>query len=125
MSKWIDMEIHRPNDGDRVIVLRPFGMLVDSDTWTDDCGWLNHGYGYISHWMPIDPPGTYQEIMERPKGPIPPVERKRPKEQPDWFPAAIVEHCKMMEQITATQFAIRLGDRAKQKENQAMQETQT
>ena len=113
MSKWIDMEVQRPTDGERVITLRPFGMLVDSDTYTEDCGWQNHQYGYISHWMPIDPPGTYQEIMERPKGPMPDVVRRRPKEKPDWFPEAVIEHIKMMEQITTTQICLRFPGRKK------------
>jgi len=104
---WIDMELQRPANGERVIVLLPFGMRVDDDTWTDDSGWLNHACGYISHWQPINPPGTYQEIMERPKGTLPDVPRVKMAETPDWFGPAIFEHMKMMDQILMTQLAIR------------------
>jgi hypothetical protein len=109
---WIDMEIRRPKDGERVITLRPFGMLVDSDTYSEESGWLNHQYRYISHWMPINPPGTYKEIMERPKGPLPDVPRKRPPVKPDWLPEAVVEHMKMMDMITTTQICLRFPSRS-------------
>lgn len=65
MSNWIDFEVQRPENGQRVIILMPFGQRVADDTWTDDHGWLNNE-SYISHWQPINPPGTYAEIMDRP-----------------------------------------------------------
>lgn len=103
---WIDMEQQRPDDGQRVIVLIPFGMRVADDTYTESDGWLNHTE-YISHWMPLNPPGNYTEIMERPRGSLPDIVRRKAPEAPDWFPAAIVEHSKMMTQIVKTQLAIR------------------
>jgi hypothetical protein len=103
---WIDMEQQRPDDGQRVIVLIPFGMRVDDDTYTESDGWLNHNE-YISHWMPINPPGDYTEIMQRPRALLPDVVRRKVPEAPDWIPAAIVEHSKMMTQIIKTQLAVR------------------
>lgn len=109
---WIDMEQQRPADGQRVIVLIPFGMRVDDDTWTESDGWLNHSE-YISHWQPIDPPGTYTEIMNRPKGTLPDVPRRKLCEPADWFPEAIIEHSRMMNQIVKTQLAIRFDPKSK------------
>jgi hypothetical protein len=103
---WNDMETHRPADGQRVIVLIPFGMRVADDTYTESDGWLNHSE-YISHWKPINPPGTYTEIMNRPKGALPDIQRRLPVDPPDWFPQAIIEHMKWMNQIVKTQLAIR------------------
>lgn len=102
------MEIQRPDDGERVIVLIPFGMRVEDDTYTEEYGWLNH-HEYISHWQPINPPGTYQEIMQRPKGNLGDISHKKLIDPPDWFPKAISEHMKLMECITRTQLAIRFS----------------
>lgn len=64
-SEWRDIEKEKPAVGDRVIVLLPFGMRVQDDTWTGT-GWMNNR-GEVSHWQPINPPGSYQEIMQRPQ----------------------------------------------------------
>lgn len=110
-AMWNDMEIIRPEDGQRVIVLIPFGMRVAYDTYTESDGWLNHSE-YISHWKPIDPPGTYTEIMNRPKGELPDIARRNLKDGPDWFGPAIVEHMKMMNQLVRTQLAMRFSGKS-------------
>jgi len=113
MSGWIDCEQELPPEGERVIVLMPFGMLVSDDTWMDG-RWLNTDM-YVSHWRPINPPGTYSEIMQRPRGNLLPVsETPEHKENSDLlFSAAIVEHYRMMDALIMTQMKLRLE--AKQK----------
>lgn len=113
-SLWRDMEQQRPEDGQRVIVLFPFGLRVQDDTWDGVVGrWLNTE-DYVSHWMPIDPPGTYAEIMPRPKGPlavlpVPKTQDRTPqKNNTAWFSAAVAKHFELMETIVNTQFLLRL-----------------
>lgn len=114
---WIDIEQQRPIEGQRVIILIPFGMRVEDDTWTTE-GWLNTG-DYVSHWQPIDPPGTYEEIMNRPRGePLPVPDRLdvqaaelaksgRIKCKESIFSEAIREHLRMMESLMLAQFKLR------------------
>jgi hypothetical protein len=111
MSNWIDVEERLPNDGERVIVLIPFGMRVEDDTWTDE-GWLNN-HGHISHWQPIDAPGTYAEIMQRPKKPGNEAAYRHVKHgygsnPDDWFSPAVAEHFKLMGSLAVTQLQLRL-----------------
>lgn len=109
-SPWIDIEKQRPPLRERVIILIPFGMRVDDDTWTES-GWLNTDC-YVSHWQPINAPGTYQEIMTRPKcgEPLPVPNRDRQKHQDHdlAFSEAVQEHLAMMQSMTTTQFLLRL-----------------
>ncbi len=106
---WIDIEDEQPADGDRVVVLLPFGMRVMDDTFVNG-EWLNNN-GYASHWQPIDAPGTYAEIMTRPGG------RRKPvlgdcevaeAVEGEIFSRAVNEHLKMMSGIVATQILLRI-----------------
>lgn len=115
-TPWIDVEDKLPPIGEHVIVLIPFGMRVEDDYWTER-GWLN-GHGYVSHWQPLKQPGSYKEIMERPRGDAADAswsdgDRRIMQElkADEMFSAAVVEHGKMMAAITATQLAMRLEAR--------------
>ena len=106
-SNWIDVEDELPEPRTRVMVLIPFGMRVQDDSW-DGERWLNE-CGYVSHWQPINAPGSYAEIMQRERGSS---SRGRQEGDPvgdhDWYSPAVVEHVKMMEAIRITQLALRL-----------------
>ena len=115
LSNWIDIEDQRPEENQRVIVLIPFGMRVEDDTWTGE-GWLN-GSSYVSHWQPINPPGTYSEIMSRPQGEKPlPVPKETKVADNHWFSDAVIEHQKMMSSLTMTQFKLRLEATKKERQ---------
>ncbi len=108
-SPWRDMEHEQPKPNDRVITLVPFGMRVEDNTW-DGEEWLNDN-GYVSHWMPINAPGSYTEIMQRPRGPKPPrkpCEADRIKAIDDTFSDAMIEHFRMLQSIQWTQVKLRL-----------------
>ena len=105
-ATWIDIEQQRPPEGERVIVLLPFGMRVEDDTWTAD-GFLNIQEA-VSHWMPLVPPGTYAEIMSRPPGdPLPSPRRNNSVDGLEWLPSAVAEHVRMMDSIGRQQFMLR------------------
>lgn len=105
---WIDIEEQRPPLNARVIILIPFGMRVQDDTWGEH-GFLNTT-DYVSHWQPINEPGTYAEIMQRPqKGtPLPKRDKRYGETLPDdWFTPAIKEHFEMMGKLATAQFLLR------------------
>lgn len=125
MSNWIDFEQQRPPNGERVIVLQTFGLSVRDDTWTDKYGWLNSTV-YISHWQPINAPGSYSEIMARPRNPdfVPPDrkslreerEKESQKKEDKMFSDAIIEFMDFFTKIYMTEFAYRFSNKPVTKE---------
>ncbi len=65
-TRWIDVEDSLPPIGELVMVFIPFESSVHTDRWTEK-GWSDSRC-YVSHWQRLDPPGTYAEIMKRPRG---------------------------------------------------------
>lgn len=112
MSNWIDIEFERPKNMDRIICLIPFGMRVVDDTYIEGEGFLNHKE-YVSHWMPINPPGSYPEIMKREQGPLGPTPKMKGNFHDDLtFSKAVVEHLNMMDSLVEVQFLLRLKEKA-------------
>lgn len=107
---WIDVEDELPPIGERVIVLIPFGMRVEDDTWTKH-GWMN-AHAHVSHWQPINAPGSYNEIMQRSRGPKAELAYKKEnvkisQNHDELFSKAVIEHFKLMSDIISTQIALR------------------